>query len=63
MEWVALIFALAAFILFILASRGVVGADARTATWHYGWLGAACLTIALTIWHVVAPLEPLIKNT
>lgn len=61
MEWIALLFALAAFILFLFAAK--TGVPSASPSWHFGWLGLASLTISLTIWHVVAPLEPLIKNT
>ena len=61
MEWIALLFALAAFILFLFAAKTNV--PGSSPNWHFGWLGLACLTVSLSIWHVVAPLESIIKNT
>jgi len=60
MEWIALLFALAAFILFLFAAK--TGVPSTSPSWHFGWLGMACFTVSVTIWHVVVPLEPIINN-
>lgn len=55
MEWVALILAVAAIVLFLVRAL-------QTRPIHLGWTGLACLTISMIIWHAVAGLEPIFNR-
>jgi len=55
MEWIALLLALIAIVLFLVHAL-------RTRPYHYGWIGMACVTVSLIVWHVVAGLEPIINR-
>jgi len=55
MEWVALILAIAAIVLFLVHAL-------RTRPYHLAWIGMACVTVSLIIWHTVAALEPIFNR-
>jgi NO-binding membrane sensor protein with MHYT domain len=55
MEFIALILAIAAIILFL-----IVAFQARP--WNLLALGLACLSGALTIWHITGGLRPFIGD-
>jgi hypothetical protein len=54
MEWIALIVALAALVVFLATHFGV------QRSWATLSLGLALLTTALIVWHVVAGLDAII---
>jgi len=52
MEFLALILAIVAAVLFAVEAS-------RSHPWSLGWVGFACLTVALIIWHTFGGLEPI----